>query len=197
MVVRIFLVYILPSLEYAIPIWMGSDPIKSAVERLNAVFNRYLKRYLWVPYTSCNHFTHFNCQTSPIFELLIQHAQERALDLYVPFCLSGAQLTFVNTIPKVKPYIPLYELVPQPSGEQEQFTKFLSILFTEGKFSLKCLTLSTIKIVITKSFTDILIIKIVFVPYVVSLTIHFMHCATVKMTKMWQPDLHDDRFTNK
>ena len=112
MVIRIFLVYILPSLEYAIPIWMGSDPIKSAVERLNAVFNRYLKRYLGVHYTSCNHFTHFNCQTSPIFELLIRPAQERALDLYVPFCLSGAQLTFVNTIPKVKPYIPLYELVP-------------------------------------------------------------------------------------
>ena len=78
MVIRIFLVYILPSLEYAIPIWMGSDPIKSAVERLNAVFNRYLKRYLGVPYTSCNYFTHFNCQTNSIFELLVQHAQDRA-----------------------------------------------------------------------------------------------------------------------
>ena len=103
MVIRIFLIYILLSLEYAIPIWMGSDPIKSSVERLNAVFKRYLKRYLGIKYTSCNHFTHFNCQTSPIFELLIQHAQERALDLYVPFCLSGAQFTFVNSSPKVRP----------------------------------------------------------------------------------------------
>lgn len=110
-VLRVFQVYILPILEYALPIWISGTLAKTAKQLINTVLTKFLKRYLGIPYDSNNSYTHFSCQTYPLFNILTNLANSRVYDVFLPSSLSGAKLTLVeNTPPRIECHPNLEEI---------------------------------------------------------------------------------------
>ena len=111
-VLRIFQIYVLPLLEYALCIWISGKSAPTIRTKLNAVFTKFLKRYLGVPYHSSNDPVHHICQTYPLYQILTNLSHQRLNGIVLPLCLSGTQLTLIQNLPKEIEPTPSYRLLP-------------------------------------------------------------------------------------
>ena len=95
-VLKIFQIYVLPLVEYALPIWLSSSCINSSRDMLNALFAKFLKRYLGVPSPASSKQVHHLCQTRPLYEVLWSRREEAFHTLAFPRVLDGRQLSFLR-----------------------------------------------------------------------------------------------------
>ena len=65
LLLKIFECYILPSFTYGISVWFERTSLNT-ITKANALFSKYLKRYLGVPAFANNSITYFICQTEPL-----------------------------------------------------------------------------------------------------------------------------------
>jgi len=61
LVVKIFETYVLPIFTYCAPIYASNVQSQNAIQKLNAVFTNYLKRYLGLPKYALNAAIHYYC----------------------------------------------------------------------------------------------------------------------------------------
>ena len=99
-VLRVIQIYILPIREYGLPTWVCGTLSEEAKAQVNSTLTNYLKRYLGVPTESSNTLTHFICQTTPLFNFLLNVARDRFYSISLPHSLSVAKLCLVNHIPQ-------------------------------------------------------------------------------------------------
>ena len=95
MAMGLFKIYILPIYQYGLPIWSMRHS-KSVTSELNAVFTKYLKRYLGVPRHFSNHITHFLTETTPFFTFLQKRIQDSITCVRFPTEFSGIMLSIFN-----------------------------------------------------------------------------------------------------
>lgn len=91
-VIDIFNTYVLPIALYALPIWypnLREDGKKS----LNAVFTKFLKRYLGLPWGTRNGLVHYVTGTSPMCHYLQSNVSKYFYNLVYPSCMNGVLLT--------------------------------------------------------------------------------------------------------
>ena len=78
-------------ITYALPLWF-SGINRSSSTKINAVFLKFLKRYLGVPYSAHNSLVYEATKSKPLTASLCPLATERFLKLTFPKCLSGLKL---------------------------------------------------------------------------------------------------------
>ena len=88
---RIFQVYILPIIEYGMPVWMPKL-CNSSRRQLNSLFSQFLKRFLCLPYCADNSLIHFTTGTFPLLNHLEHVHAKRFLSLRFPPTLSNLQI---------------------------------------------------------------------------------------------------------
>ena len=103
-VLKIFQVYVLPMIEYGLPLWLTGKHSDQALARVNATFTKYLKRYLGVPYPSSSRLIHHLCQTRPLHEILWDRLANATGGIMLPEIMHGWQLSFANVTPVFEPY---------------------------------------------------------------------------------------------
>jgi len=64
-----FRIYVLPVVTYSLPVWLPSLCLSSA-NKLNAVFTKFLKRYMGLPYNTNNAIVHFLTNAVPLSHTL-------------------------------------------------------------------------------------------------------------------------------
>jgi hypothetical protein len=64
-ILRLFNIYVLPIATYALPVWF-SQATSSQTRPLNAVFTKYLKRWLCIPYSVNNAIVYHLTETRPL-----------------------------------------------------------------------------------------------------------------------------------
>lgn len=84
----VFNTYVLPVIHYCLPIWFPSL-CESSKSKLNAVYTKYLKRYLGVPYITNNAIVHFLTGTEPITSVV----GRQFMNLRFPSALDGVKIT--------------------------------------------------------------------------------------------------------
>ncbi|CAG0882032.1 unnamed protein product [Cyprideis torosa] len=113
-VLDIFNTYVLPIALYALPFWLPKAT-EEAKKRLNAVFTKYLKRYLGVPYATHNALVHFVTATEPLCSTLEPKIPKLFYYISYPPCLSGARLEVPDMPPTAyfaAEHVPSYWLTP-------------------------------------------------------------------------------------
>ena len=65
LLLKIFECYILPSFTYGISVWFERASLYT-ITKANALFSKYLKKYLGMPAFANNSITYFICQTQPL-----------------------------------------------------------------------------------------------------------------------------------
>jgi len=109
-VLALFNCYILPTYRYGLNLWLGRTS-QNSIESANAVFTKYLKRYLGIPFHSNNSITHFITNTEPLSIILKNLYPQSFNSLSFPTCLNGLQLSRTITLPvnyNPLPHIPSY-----------------------------------------------------------------------------------------
>ena len=112
-VIAVFDTFILPMFLYGLPLWLHSC-CQASRNSINAVFTRYLKRYLGIPMFSNNSIVHHITDTVPLINKLEHQAPTLLSSFTFPNCLSGLQLSFTpklslsNYKEKECQFIPLY-----------------------------------------------------------------------------------------
>ena len=110
LVVKIFETYVLPIFTYCAPIYASNVQSQNAIQKLNAVFTNYLKRYLGLPKYAHNAAIHYYCGTWPLYHA-IMNIEERSISKinFPQNSLHGHQLSFA-TVEKLSPYVPESEM---------------------------------------------------------------------------------------
>ena len=68
-----------------------------------------------------NNFTHFSCQTQPLYNILVNIANARSYCETLPFCISGGKLNFIYETPKTIDYNLLHEQIPSHFWRSRSF----------------------------------------------------------------------------
>ena len=92
---KLFDTYISPIFLFGVALWM-SNCSNSSKQSLDAVFTKFLKRYLCIPQWTNNATTYFVTQTIPLSSYLKIRAPHMIRGLVFPDCLSGLKLTFLK-----------------------------------------------------------------------------------------------------
>jgi len=88
----LFNCYVLPSYRYGLSLWLGRAS-EASMCALNAVFSKFLKRYLGVNYHTSNSITHFLTNTAPLTTTLKSLYDDSFTSLSFPTCLHGLKLS--------------------------------------------------------------------------------------------------------
>lgn len=91
LVKEIFRTYILPVLCYGCHLWLPYLCVSSS-NKINALWLKYLKRYLGVPYCTTSSLIYFFTQSSPLLHFLQHFAANSFLSTSFPSCLDGLKL---------------------------------------------------------------------------------------------------------
>ena len=111
-VVQIFNTYLLPIFTYCSAIWANDIRSQNAIDKMNAVFTNYMKRYLGVPKYVQNAAIHFYCGTWPLYNAIKHLNLQTVLKLnFPPNALENYQLSFANALP-LPAYKPELEMDP-------------------------------------------------------------------------------------
>ena len=84
---RVFNTYILPSFRYNLPIWFV--PGAPYVKKVDAVFTKFLKRYMRAPVFFNNGLTYFITKTQPLSLTLNDNLSQASQIINYPSSLSG------------------------------------------------------------------------------------------------------------
>ena len=107
---KIFNTYILPIITYALPTWQP-NLTEATKKKLNALFTKFLKRYLGLPYNTNNAIVHFLTGTVPLTLLLSKLVHRAALRIMYPSSVSGVLTDLPPPPEDVEPYNPV-PLIP-------------------------------------------------------------------------------------
>jgi len=109
LVLSIFSCYTLPIFRYGLPLWLSS--ISNSIQQsVNAVFTKFLKTYLGVPFSSNNAITHFVTNTGPLMQTLREIAPNSLNVFLFPEVLHGHCLSFIENNNPPAPYDHLREI---------------------------------------------------------------------------------------
>ena len=90
-VLQLFDTYVFPLISYAVSVWLPSST-ETGVCEVNAIYTKFLKRYLGIPYGSSNANVHFISGTVPLDVRLAMSSQKSFLKLCFPISLNGVQI---------------------------------------------------------------------------------------------------------
>ena len=107
---NLFNTYILPIITYALPVWFPKTS-EEGRKRLNAIFTKFMKRYLGVPYSTYNAIVHYLSGTVPLCNFLQNRATKDFLNVQFPPSLEGVQFTPPEELEELKDYN-IYENIP-------------------------------------------------------------------------------------
>ena len=96
LVIRLFETYIAPSFHYGLPLWI-SRCSQASLQALDAVWTKFLKRYLGLPPYANNAIVLYISESRPLSESLKAIASQRLGGLVFPACFSGMKLSFITT----------------------------------------------------------------------------------------------------
>jgi hypothetical protein len=120
---NLFNTYVLPIITYALPVWFHKSS-EDGRKKLNAVFTKFMKRYLGIPYSSYNAIVHFLAGTVPLCHFLQNRSMKDFFNIPFPASLQGAQFSPPTQLEELKSYN-VYEEVPSffwlsrvPDGDQ-------------------------------------------------------------------------------
>ena len=102
----LFTCYVLPVYQYGLALHIGKYS-ENAMNAANAVFSKFLKRYLGIPYWSNNSITYFITGTQPLMTTLQQLGQKSINALKFPHVLHGHKLSLVRNINTSVRYDPI------------------------------------------------------------------------------------------
>jgi hypothetical protein len=88
----VFRTYILPILSYALPTWLPKARA-SSITKINALFTKFLKRFLCVPYATPNVLVHSTLKTSPLIHQLDTIHASMFQNLSFPTAMEGIRFT--------------------------------------------------------------------------------------------------------
>jgi hypothetical protein len=125
---RIFQIYILPIVTYALPMWYPKVTASSK-SKLNAILTKFLKRFLGIPYAAYNSITYFLTNSAPLSETLASKVQQMFFNISYPTCLEGLQLAppedtvvdandVIHSIPSFFWINPVIELPRNPASRR-------------------------------------------------------------------------------
>jgi hypothetical protein len=109
LIIQLFNVFILPIFLYGSHIWLTKFSV-SAGRAANAVFTKFLKRYLCIPVFSLNSLTHFFTLSRPLLHSVQYFAFTHAFKAGFPPSLSNVQLTFVRSLVDPPPFSPIPDI---------------------------------------------------------------------------------------
>ena len=95
LVLKTFAVYVIPIFLYGLPMWLNACS-KSAICSMDAIFTKYLKRYVHLPPWANNATLYFITETIPLSKYLKNRAPHTTSGLVFPECMSGLKLSFLN-----------------------------------------------------------------------------------------------------
>ena len=111
---NIFDTYVLPIITYALSLWFPKPKArrtqpqkldaKDAKERLNALFTKFLKRYLGIPYATYNGLVHYITGTIPLWNTLKTKVEKFFYKISYPPCLDGVRFSPPNQ-EECSPYV--------------------------------------------------------------------------------------------
>ena len=84
--------YILPIYRYGLSLWFGRAS-EVSISSLNAVFSKFLKRYLGIPYHMNNSITHFITNSAPLSNILSSQYKNSFNALSFPSSFHGFKLS--------------------------------------------------------------------------------------------------------
>ena len=91
-VLDLFNCYVLPTYRYGLSLWLGRAS-EASMSSLNAVYSKFLKRYLGVNYHASNSITYYLTSTAPLSTILNSLYNNSFSSLSFPSCLHGLQLS--------------------------------------------------------------------------------------------------------
>ena len=91
-VLDLFNCYVLPTYRYGLAVWLGKCS-QSSVAAMNAVFTKFLKRYLCLPFHASNSICHYITETQPLNVTLESLLPASFSSLNFPEILHGLKLT--------------------------------------------------------------------------------------------------------
>lgn len=109
-ILQVFQCFIFPIFSYCAHIWLTSLSNNASCS-LNAVFTKFLKRYLCLPLFTNNAITHFLTSTTPLLESIKHFCHSHALPGSFPRSLSGTSLDFLSSLPRPS-QAPVFSTVP-------------------------------------------------------------------------------------
>jgi len=95
LVIQLFETYLSPIFHYGLPMWI-SNCSKAALQALDAVWTKYLKRYLGLPPYAMNNIVYLLTDTRPFSNTLKSIALQKVGGLVFPDCFSGLKLSFLT-----------------------------------------------------------------------------------------------------
>lgn len=90
-ILRLFNIYVLPIATYALPVWF-SQATSSQTRPLNAVFTKYLKRWLCIPYSVNNAIVYHLTETRPLTLELTQKIFHLYWKIKFPNAMNGVRI---------------------------------------------------------------------------------------------------------
>jgi len=108
--IDLFDCYILPIYNYGLGLWIGKCS-ENSINSANAVFSKFLKRYLGIPYRSNNAITYLITETQPLLTTLINSSQNSLNSITFPKVLNGHKLALADFANSTVSYNPI-PLVP-------------------------------------------------------------------------------------
>ena len=97
LVLSTFACYIIPIFRYGLPLWLNATS-NSVKQSVNAVFTKFLKSYLCIPFHASNAITHFITETQPLLRTLEFMALECTNSFTFPEELHGHTLSFLKNL---------------------------------------------------------------------------------------------------
>ena len=110
-VLQVFDCFILSMFRYGLHLWFSSVS-KSALDSLNSLFTKFLKRYLLLPKFTSNAIIHFLTNTTPLSHRLLSIIHTNPLKAGFPPSLQNMQLSFLNSLPPLPDSYQSFALVP-------------------------------------------------------------------------------------
>ena len=105
--IQVFQVYVAPIFHYGLSLWI-SKVSEAAIQALNSVWTKFLKRYLCVPAWSNNAMVYYITSEQPLTKTLRNRARSQYGGLTFPESLSGMKLSFLDNITlDATPYDPI------------------------------------------------------------------------------------------
>ena len=105
---EVFNVFILSVIRYALSVWFPAATI-SSLKRIDAVFTKFLKRFLGLPYSALNSLTYKITNTVPLSSTLALINPSSFLKLTFPLCMDGILLPAPLQLPQTNsPPLPTY-----------------------------------------------------------------------------------------
>ena len=110
LVLDTFNCYVMPIFQYGLALWISSCSNASR-QSANAVFTKYLKAYLGVPYHSNNSIVHYLTHTTPLIQTLQNSIARLTGSFSFPSCFHGYRPSFLEQVPAPEVYDPI-PLIP-------------------------------------------------------------------------------------